>query len=150
MNVTQSKTNTFSSFISSGALVYLSFIIVIIFAIVAICIYLFKTSPSLTNNKKNLDYFNPFDVIKNSERKTNKIERLNMETEKTAHKYDSSLTLLQPSTQHISQFKSNLNKDTIEDMEGDTRSEYSITDVERMKYVKQWIDQHGYASFSQN
>ena len=70
-----------------------------------------------------------------------KINDEHYKTAKTMNKHNNSCTaLLEPSTLDLSQMNSELKIDAIDEVEGDTRSEYSITDLERMKYVQQWIE----------
>ena len=115
------------------------------------CVFVYWMAVNRGLNKKNKkkrqksnQYFNPFDIIKmndfNSKNKTN--HNINDNDDNNNNNTNSSTALLQPSTLDLNE-SSRLDNDIDNELvepEGDTRSEYSITDMERMKYVKQWIE----------
>lgn len=129
--------NKLITFVSSKKLHVYFILIVILFVSIVICFYLYKKNENkrIRKSKQNQssNNFNPFDILK--------INDEHYKTAKTLNKHNNSCTaLLQPSTLDLSQMNSELKIDAIDEVEGDTRSEYSITDLERMKYVQQWIE----------
>lgn len=156
INDLQSTSSSSSrSFLSSKTqlLIYLM-LFMIIFAFLCIFVYVIKTSTKFRERKKykksnQSNYFNPFEIIKigmqtntNNATNNNQSENYNLDVKITN---ESSAELLQPSSNHDHDLSSGdfVKVDQLIN-EGDTRSEYSITDIERMKYVQQWVENLSY------
>lgn len=146
---TTKSSSSYSTFLSSKTqLLFYLLLFMVMFAFVCICIYLIKTSSysrrKKLKNSSQTNYFNPFDIIKIGDQPTqNKNISTNCNNLENGIKNESSMELLQPSTQDLS--SGDLRIDVfVESSEGDTRSEYSITDNERMKYVREWLESLSY------
>lgn len=142
--------NNFMQFLSnkSRIIVYFMFIAGVI-VLTGVFIYWLATSRliqhrnkkkrNLRNKSNQPNYFNPFDIIKMNDFTQNSSSNNNNCCKNMANNTNSQTALLQPSSTLDLNNSSRLDEPIVID-EGDTRSEYSITDIERMKYVKQWIE----------
>ena len=130
-------------------IVYFLFIIVV-FMLCCVFVYWMNTNRRLNKNNKKKgnksnQYFNPFDIIKMNDFRSKNVSQNNPNNNKNNNKNNTNNTnscsfLLQPSTLDLNENDNELGIDPLPLLsEGDTRSEYSITDMERMNYVKQWI-----------